>query len=118
MKGIETRWLFQCPSYGAGGQFARSLRKNAEMYAGCMAGAIQKETSLSLIQENGFCNSDIQKEKSIVTPDDFLENYLTKEETTNFKIGSTGIFSITVYAKKPTQCGYANPCQTEMSNKK
>ena len=91
------------------GNLPEALRKDAEMYAGCVAGAIQKETYLELIRINGFSNIAIQKEKPIIIPDDILKNYLNEEQLTNFKQGNTGIFSITVYAEKPatakTCCG-------------
>ncbi len=84
------------------GALPEALRKDAEMYAGCVAGAIQKEVYLELIERNGFKNVVIQKEKPIVIPDDILKNYLSEAELASFKTGSTGIFSITVYAEKPT----------------
>lgn len=85
------------------GNLPDALRKDAEMYAGCVAGAIQKDVYLELIHINGFKNVTVQKEKPIVIPDDILNNYLNKEELQNFKSGSSGIFSITVFAEKPTQ---------------
>lgn len=90
------------------GNLPDALRKDAEMYAGCVAGAIQKQTYIELIELNGFKNIAIQKEKPITIPDDILKNYLSEEELINFKQGNTGIFSITVYAEKPiekTCCG-------------
>lgn len=92
------------------GKLPEGLHKDAEMYAGCVAGAIQKETYLELIKLNGFNNITIQKEKPIIIPDDILKNYLSEEELTNFKNGSTGIFSITVYAEKSTSCCGTNCC--------
>lgn len=83
------------------GALPESLRKDAEMYAGCVAGAIQREVYLELIQANGFENIIIQKEKSIVIPDDILKNYLSQAEIDAFTTGTTGIFSITVFAQKP-----------------
>lgn len=83
------------------GQLPDALRKDAEMYAGCVSGAIQKEVYLELIKSNGFANIQIQKEKAILILDDILVNYLTPTELTDFKNGQTGIFSITVYAEKP-----------------
>lgn len=83
------------------GALPEGLRKDAEMYAGCVSGAIQKEVYLELIQSNGFENITIQKEKPIVIPDDILINYLSAEKIAEFKSGGTGIFSITVYAQKP-----------------
>lgn len=83
------------------GALPEGLRKDAEMYAGCVAGAIQKEVYMELIHANGFTEVTIQKEKPIVIPDDILVNYLDKAELEKFKSGSTGIFSITVFGKKP-----------------
>jgi SAM-dependent methyltransferase len=86
------------------GNLPEALRKDAEMYAGCVSGAIQKEVYLELIKGNGFANIQLQKEKAINIPDDILKNYLTETELTSFKTGNTGIFSITVFAEKPKAC--------------
>jgi len=83
------------------GALPEGLRKDAEMHAGCVAGAIQKDVYLELIQANGFENITIQKEKTIVIPDDILINYLSPEKIELLKSGNTGIFSITVFAQKP-----------------
>ncbi|HEX7366243.1 MAG TPA: arsenite methyltransferase [Pelobium sp.] len=83
------------------GNLPAALKNDAEMYAGCVSGAIQKDTYLELIKNNGFSNITVQKEKAIDIPNDILKNYLNEEELTNFKAGNTGIFSITVYAEKP-----------------
>lgn len=85
------------------GELPDGLKKDAEMYAGCVAGAIQKQDYLQLIASAGFTNTAIQKEKIITVPDDILKNYLSPEELTQFKNGDTGIFSVTVYAEKPVE---------------
>lgn len=83
------------------GDLPETLKQDAEMYAGCVAGAIQKNEYLNYIKNSGFSNVVIQKEKTIVIPDDILLKYLSKDEIAAFKNGTTGIFSITVYAEKP-----------------
>lgn len=85
------------------GNLPKALQEAAEMYAGCVAGAIQKDVYLELIQTNGFTKITLQKEKAIVIPDDILSNYLNAEELQQFKAGNTGIFSVTVYAEKPAE---------------
>jgi len=92
------------------GALPDALRKDAEMYAGCVAGAIQKEVYLELIAQNGFTNITVQKEKAIIIPDDILSNYLNAEQLASFKNGTTGIFSITVYAQKPACCAPGSGC--------
>ena len=82
------------------GNLPDALKEDAEMYAGCVAGAIQKQEYLQFIQDAGFVNIQIQKEKPIVIPDDILEKYLSTEEVNAFNNSDTGIFSITVYAEK------------------
>jgi SAM-dependent methyltransferase len=83
------------------GALPEGLRKDAEMYAGCVAGAIQKEVYMELIHANGFEQVTIQKEKAIIIPDDILINYLSADQIAAFNNGASGIFSVTVFAKKP-----------------
>lgn len=83
------------------GELPDKLRNVAEMYAGCVSGAIQKQVYLELIQNNGFKEITLQKEKPIVIPDDILSQYLSAEEIKEFNNSGTGIYSITVFAKKP-----------------
>lgn len=83
------------------GDLPEGLRKNAEMYAGCISGAIQKEEYLQIIKDAGFTNITLQKEKKIVIPDEILSAYLNEDELDKVKNGDLGIVSITVYAEKP-----------------
>ena len=84
------------------GSLPEKIRNAAEMYAGCVSGAIQKEVYLELIEINGFANIIIQKDKAIVLPDDILSNYLSPQEIATFRASGAGINSITVYAEKPS----------------
>lgn len=84
------------------GNLPDALRTDAEMYAGCVAGAIQKDEYLKIIDDTGFENLTLQKEKAIIIPDDILNKYLDAAGLEKFKNGDTGIFSITVFAAKPT----------------
>lgn len=76
------------------------LREAAEMYAGCVAGAIQQQAYLDLIMANGFKHLTVQKKKAIYIPDDILSKYLSADEIAAFRAGTNGIYSITVYAEK------------------
>ncbi|WP_299554104.1 arsenite methyltransferase [Seonamhaeicola sp.] len=83
------------------GDLPEALKQDAEMYAGCVAGAIQKDEYLQFIKGQGFRNITLQKEKPIRIPDDILTKYLSEEAVKNFNNSGVGIFSITVYAEKP-----------------
>jgi hypothetical protein len=86
------------------GELPEKLKHVAEMYAGCISGAIQKQEYLDIIAANGFTYITLQKEKIIVVPDDVLSAYLTADEIAAFKASATGIYSVTVYAAKPAAC--------------
>jgi arsenite methyltransferase len=91
------------------GNLPENLQNAAEMYAGCVSGAIQKDEYLSMIEETGFANITLQKEKAIIIPDDILSQYLDVQQLEDFKNSKMGIFSVTVYAEKlvekATCCG-------------
>ncbi len=92
------------------GELPTAIQEAAEMYAGCVAGAIQKSDYLNLISSNGFENITVQKDKPILIPDDILSQYLSPEQLTSFRTSGASISSITVYADKPktpakTCCG-------------
>jgi len=82
------------------GTLPSGLKEAAEMYAGCVAGAMLKSDYLKVIEEQGFSNILVRKEKPIVIPDNVLSSYLSEQEKTTFKMSGTGIFSITVTAEK------------------
>jgi len=83
------------------GELPEKLVSAAEMYAGCVSGAMQMDDYLALIEQAGFQNMTVQKQKPILIPDDILLDYLTPDELKAFSASKTGIFSITVYAEKP-----------------
>ena len=82
------------------GALPAKWKEVAELYAGCVSGAIQKQVYLEMIEEAGFKNVTLQKDKAIIIPDDILANYLSADEIAEYKNGKTKITSITVYAEK------------------
>ncbi len=92
------------------GDLPKDLQEAAEMYAGCVSGAIQKDEYLNLIREAGFESMEIQKEKEIIIPDETLLQYLNKDELAAFKQSETGIYSVTVFARKPECCEPESGC--------
>lgn len=85
------------------GELPPKWKEVAELYAGCVSGAIQKRDYMSIIAEAGFTNIAIQKEKEIVVPEEILSAYLSPEEITAFKSTNATIKSITVFATKPAK---------------
>ena len=85
------------------GQLPAELKEAAEMYAGCVSGATEKQEYLKIIEKQGFSQVEIHKEKPIVIPENILAKYLNESELKKFTISGTGIFSITVTSKKTTE---------------
>lgn len=83
------------------GSLPTPLREDAELYAGCVSGAIEKESYIEHLNQAGFHNIRIQKEKAIDLPDEVLLQHISPEELSRFKDGREGIFSISVYGEKP-----------------
>jgi ubiquinone/menaquinone biosynthesis C-methylase UbiE len=82
------------------GKLPDGLKNDAEMYAGCVAGALQQDKYLALIEQAGFKNIEVQKQKEVILPDEILKNYLSEKGLETYKNSGIGIFSITVLGKK------------------
>lgn len=82
------------------GELPEGLRKSAEMYAGCVSGAIQRDEYICIIKNAGFKNVEIKKSKEIILPDNLLSEHLSPEDLESFKQSETGIYSITVVGYK------------------
>ncbi|MBU1012348.1 MAG: arsenite methyltransferase [Bacteroidetes bacterium] len=88
------------------GKLPESFVKDAELWAGCVSGAMQMDEYLNLIEDAGFRNIKVQTEKKIDLPDQVLYDNFPKDLVDEFKQSNTGIYSITVYAEKPcSDCG-------------
>ena len=82
------------------GELPASILKSAEMYAGCVAGALQKEEYLNIISESGFENVEVKLSKEITLPEETLKIFLSPEEIGALRRSNAGIQSITVVGYK------------------
>jgi arsenite methyltransferase len=98
---LKSKGHFSISDIVLNGKLPEGLQKAAEMYAGCVSGAIPKDDYLSIIHQTGFVNISLLKEKKIIIPDDILLQYISVEELEEMKKTDPGIYSITVYAEKP-----------------
>ncbi|MCX7610771.1 MAG: arsenite methyltransferase [Ignavibacterium sp.] len=82
------------------GELLPELKKSAELYAGCIAGAIQIDEYIDIIKKVGFVNVEVKRIKTVELPDNLLKKYLKNNQITEFKKNNIGIFSITVVGYK------------------
>ncbi|MCM4151128.1 methyltransferase domain-containing protein [Arenibacter sp. N53] len=90
------------------GALPNGILEAAELYAGCVAGASEKNAYLGIIKSVGFKNIQIKKERLIELPDELLLKFLGVEGLKEFGKSGSGIYSITVYADKLDE---GNCCQ-------
>lgn len=82
------------------GDLPEDLKKSAELYAGCVSGALQKEDYLNHIENAGFNNIEVKSLRQNQLPDSFVKEFLDEEQFKSFKESEFGIFSITVLGHK------------------
>ena len=82
------------------GELPASLKEAAEMYVGCVAGALPSDRYMDIIERSGFINMKVQRITSIEMPENILQKYLDEQELQAFRKSGSGIASITVYAEK------------------
>ena len=61
------------------GNLNEELKKSAELYAGCVSGAISEEEYIGKIEEQGFKNEQKRKRKKIEIPKKVLKEFKIKE---------------------------------------
>lgn len=92
------------------GEIPARLKESAEMYAGCVAGALPESEYLGIIHDLGFEQVTIQERKPIILPDDILSKYLNAAEIDAYRSSGAGIFSITVSAHKASTTTATDAC--------
>jgi SAM-dependent methyltransferase len=78
-----------------------AIQSAAEMYAGCVSGAMHRQDYLDTIIQAGFDQVSVQKAKPIVVPNDILAQYLSPDEIVTYHKTGSPIESITVRGSKP-----------------
>lgn len=82
------------------GELPQKLQQDAEMYAGCVSGALQADKYMQIVKEAGFVDIKIHKQRKIEIPRELLLRHLNEQELQQFRDSSFGLFSITVKAFK------------------
>ncbi len=86
------------------GNLPAKMFADAEMYASCIAGSMQRDAYLDLIKSCGFQDVEIKKEKRIELTDSLLLKFLSAKELQAFRQSDAGVYSIIITARKPAGC--------------
>jgi arsenite methyltransferase len=82
------------------GELPLQLQQDAELYAGCVSGALQADRYMQIIEETGFVNIKVHKQRKIEIPNELLQQHFNEQELQQFTSSPFGLFSITVKAFK------------------
>ncbi len=82
------------------GELPPAVREAAELYAGCVAGAVEKTAYLDLIRAAGFPDVAVVRQAPHHLPDELLLKYLSPDELAAFRQSGTGILSVTLNATR------------------
>ncbi|HXH19504.1 MAG TPA: arsenite methyltransferase [Chitinophagales bacterium] len=82
------------------GQLPQRVKEAAELYAGCVGGALEKNEYLKVIEEAGFRNIQIRKEKRIDLPDEVVAEIVSPDVVQEYRASGAWVYSITVYGEK------------------
>ncbi len=84
------------------GELPAKLRGVAELYVGCVAGALAAEAYLGIINETGFRAIDIKAVKKLDLPDDYMLKHISAEDLAAYRASGASVLSITVVGTRPT----------------
>lgn len=82
------------------GDLPRGILDAAEMYAGCISGALNKTDYLRAIKSSGFKNVKVVKERPIQLPDELLLQHISQPELKTYRNSQSAVLSITVFGEK------------------
>jgi ubiquinone/menaquinone biosynthesis C-methylase UbiE len=98
---LKTSGKFTISDIVLEGELPSGIQRAAEMYAGCVSGAIQQTEYLEIITNTGFVNITIPKAREIVLPDTLLREYISADEIAHFRLSGAKLLSITIVGDKP-----------------
>ena len=82
------------------GDLPEELKRSAELYTGCVAGAIDIDALLDMLEDLHFSQVKINSKKEIVLKDELLAKYLDDHARSEYRKKDIGIFSITLTGYK------------------
>ncbi len=82
------------------GDIPPALRRSAELYAGCVAGALDEADYLAGLQAAGFVDVDVRRRREIVIPDEAVAGVVPAAELAVLRSAGAGVWSVTVFGRK------------------
>lgn len=78
------------------GEMSPAAKAAAELYSGCISGALKKDEYLRIITETGFRDLRLDKEREVPVPQEVLDRVLAEVPPSERTLGHARVLSITV----------------------
>lgn len=83
------------------GDLPAKLRTAAELYVGCVAGALDREDYVGIIRQTGFVATEIKSSKKLDLPDEVLLEHIDADALAAYRASGAAVLSITVVGERP-----------------
>ncbi len=83
------------------GELPAKLRTAAELYVGCVAGALDREDYVGIIRQTGFAATEIKSTKKLDLPDELLLEHIDAAALAAYRASGAAVLSITVVGERP-----------------
>ena len=83
------------------GEMPAAIQQAAELYVGCVSGAVEQGQYMQTIREAGFKDAEILKSTVITVPRDVLQENLGAEDIAAYDASGMQVLSVTVSGVKP-----------------
>jgi arsenite methyltransferase len=83
------------------GRLPAKLQAAAELYVGCVAGALEADDYLGIIRDTGFTAIEVKSTKRLDLPDEYLLEHIGAEELAAYRSSGAAVLSVTVVGARP-----------------
>ncbi|MEM6782461.1 MAG: arsenite methyltransferase [Bacteroidota bacterium] len=83
------------------GALPPSVQRSAELWAGCVAGAMEEGAYLDGLRAAGFEGVEVRAARRLDLPDDALAAWLSPAQISTYRASGGGLYSVTVFGVKP-----------------
>jgi len=92
------------------GDLPEAYKESAELYAGCVSGAITIEENVEMLKLAGFINIKVQKRNKIDIPSGAKLSRNNSQEVLLKENQAVGIYSVAISGEKPEDCCDSDCC--------
>ena len=83
------------------GTLPAKLQSLAELYVGCVAGALSYEEYMGIIRDTGFGAIEVKSSRTLELPEEYLLEHIGADGLAAYRASGASVLSVTVVAERP-----------------